>query len=125
MLVFAAGGLIRAFPVIEPKAVIIGSRACSQAVIRCAPRVCISVSQSEWVKPVELEILELRLVCEEEVPHASNVGLDCLIIVDNNWVIDLSDNHEERGNLLCIILEFFLSVGKNEGDCFHVNSKHL
>ena len=77
------------------------------------------------MKPVESEILELRLVCEEEVLYISNVGSDCFIIVDNNWVIGLGDNHEESGNLLCVIFKFFLSVGEDKDNCFHVNSKHL
>ena len=77
------------------------------------------------MKPVESEILELRLVHEEEVPHISNAGSDCLIIVDNVWVIDLGDNREERGNLLRIIFKFFLSVGEDKDDCFRVNSKSL
>ena len=50
---------------------------------------------------------------------------DCLIIVDNDWVIDLGDNHKERGNLLHIIYKFFLSVREDEDDCLCVNSKRL
>ena len=125
MSVFAAGGLVGAFPIIESETVVVGPVACPRTVIRCAPRVCISESLSEWVKPVESEILKLRLVSEEEVPHVSNVGSDSLIVVDNDGMVGLSDNCKERGNLLCIILKFFLSVGKNKGDCLCVNPKHL
>ena len=125
MSVFAAGGLIGAFPIIESETVIIGPVACPQTAIRCSPRVCISESLSEWVKPVKSEILELRLVSEEEVPHVSNVGSDSFIVVDNDGMVGLSDNHKERGNLLCIILKFFLSVRENKGNCLCVNLKHL
>ena len=93
--------------------------------IRCAPRICVSEPLSKQVEPVESEILELRLVCEEEILHISNAGSDCLIVVDNNWVIDLGDNCEERGNLLHIIFKFFLSVREDKDDCFRVNSKCL
>ena len=67
MVVFTAGCFNRAFPIIEPDAVVIGSEVHLWVAIRCEPSVCVLESLSKWVEPVKVEILKLRFVSAEEV----------------------------------------------------------
>ena len=69
------------------------------------------------MKPVKLEVLKFGLVSEEEVLYIPDTGSDGPIVVDNDWVVSLSDNHKERGNLFCILFKLLFPVGENKGDC--------
>ena len=94
MVIFTARCFIKAFPVIEPDAVVIGSEVHLWVAIRCEPSACVLESLPKWVEPVKVEILKLRFVSEEEVPNIPNMGLDGFIIVEYNGVVALDDSHK-------------------------------
>ena len=58
------------------------------------PGAGVSESLAEGVEPVESEVLKFRPVSEEEVVYVASPGADSLVLVNDDGMIGLSDNHK-------------------------------
>ena len=58
------------------------------------PGTGVSEPLAERVEPVESEVLEFRPVSEEEVAYITSPGADSLVLVNDDGMIGLSDNHK-------------------------------